>query len=84
MWWKVGSPPLARGKVYGLRSASGFYGITPACAGKSLTKGSKIALIGDHPRLRGEKQLKLALVDKKEGSPPLARGKETIREKQAF
>ena len=70
-----GSPPLARGKgrraVRLVRSA----GITPACAGKSITFQTRRAALGDHPRLRGEKKKSATITDDDKGSPPLARGK---------
>ena len=50
---QLGSPPLAREQrklsLYSLRDG----GITPACAGTTLTASSVSAQFRDHPRLRG-------------------------------
>ena len=69
-----GSPPLARG----IQKLDSIYdserGITPACAGNTITYSFRCGYHRDHPRLRGEYKLlvlpKLDVV----GSPPLARG----------
>ena len=55
--------------------------ITPACAGKSLAEIVKGRLIGDHPRVCGEKAS--AAVNRKQitGSPPRVRGKGGTTEK---
>ena len=51
----LGSPPHARGKG-GSNGANGQAGgITPACAGKSVSAGGSHHEPGDHPRMRGEK-----------------------------
>ena len=49
--------------------------ITPAYAGKSEFIGMIPSAIGDHPRLRGEKQTEPENTNRKKGSPPLTRGK---------
>ena len=75
---RAGSPPLARGKVLRFKHDYILLRITPACAGKSL-KAVILGLIGkDHPRLRGEKRLKMCSLLNQIGSPPLARGKVAI------
>ena len=62
--------------------AGGFFAgladqrITPACAGKSPKSTAKSLATTDHPRLCGEKQLKLLKKRVIKGSPPLVRGKE--------
>ena len=75
----LGSPPLARGKAKGAKIALSGSRITPACAGKSGCIVPSTAFIKDHPRLRGEKYSLELLSFVLEGSPPLARGKETLR-----
>ena len=70
-----GSPPRVRGKVRDrlLRVLGG--GITPACAGKSNTRGSFPAISRDHPRVCGEKRRRTAGHIRHRGSPPRVRGK---------
>ena len=73
----VGSPPLARGKEIRRSGLAVIAGITPACAGKSYVCGFSYMVCWDHPRLRGEKEHDIVLKDYSQGSPPLARGKES-------
>ena len=77
----VGSPPLARGKDQ--VSALSFLPsrITPACAGKSVTRPIRSASWWDHPRLRGEKIDERLYKVGGSGSPPLARGKDLRAQK---
>ena len=49
-----GSPPLARGILVDTFSAKGWRGITPACAGNTISRPAAVRLSRDHPRLRGE------------------------------
>ena len=49
-----GSPPLARGTVFGDERSSIEKGITPACAGNRARKQHRATYPRDHPRLRGE------------------------------
>ena len=72
--WQSGSPPLARGipTSYGASSPSG--GITPACAGNTMTRGYSHDISRDHPRLRGEYTTPTLTGTNISGSPPLARG----------
>ena len=51
----VGSPPHARGKVLAFHAINVVNGITPACAGKSITGNRFHTISKDHPRMRGEK-----------------------------
>ena len=69
-----GSPPLARGTALDALVFHWLYGITPACAGNSKRGEKRVETHRDHPRLRGEQQLKAQRLDKIRGSPPLARG----------
>ena len=52
----LGSPPPMRGKAGKLIRRQSGKGITPAYAGKSRNAGVVVPLIGDHPRLCGEKK----------------------------
>ena len=72
----LGSPPLARGKGNFIKGITGRVGITPACAGKRIQMMFTKLLKRDHPRLRGEKLFTPKYGPLKQGSPPLARGKE--------
>ena len=69
-----GSPPLARGTVIFSPRHSNGAGITPACAGNSITLSWSYPPSRDHPRLRGEQARAVALATQSLGSPPLARG----------
>ena len=71
----MGSPPLARGKVFIGYNRCLLMRITPACAGKSYLILVLVSAITDHPRLRGEKFLRRKKITRILGSPPLARGK---------
>ena len=70
----MGSPPLARGTVILVSNKSLWKGITPACAGNSLTERPTYSELKDHPRLRGEQYLVRWVLQVVLGSPPLARG----------
>ena len=74
----VGSPPRVRGKVVMTEDTVTYYGITPACAGKSPTAASACPPVQDHPRVCGEKCLVVALGLGGPGSPPRVRGKEAV------
>ena len=52
-------------------------GITPACAGKSISFLGRCYKSQDHPRMRGEKSGKQPTSQTAQGSPPHARGKVT-------
>ena len=71
----MGSPPPARGKGLQRVKSSRHAGITPACAGKSVSIVPPAAKLEDHPRLRGEKRRTKWRRLRTEGSPPPARGK---------
>ena len=51
----AGSPPRVRGKAVRFAHEHDFFGITPACAGKSLIGWSGRIGKRDHPRVCGEK-----------------------------
>ena len=50
----TGSSPHARGRRVRRYLFASVFGITPACAGKTLGDDSPVEKIGDHPRMRGE------------------------------
>ena len=75
---RSGSPPHVRGKVRRDAGDSGFVGITPACAGKSLSCGDARSQDWDHPRMCGEKAGKGMHHSPNRGSPPHVRGKGQI------
>ena len=54
--WLKGSPPRMRGKGVKARYERVAVGITPAYAGKSTTSTTARSVIGDHPRVCGEKK----------------------------
>ena len=70
-----GSPPRMRGKGVGAAHFAGYHGITPAYAGKSLRQFPVRRFLWDHPRVCGEKRLRLVHYRSLEGSPPRMRGK---------
>ena len=70
-----GSPPHARGKGRQGHEEGAGLGITPACAGKSLSLTAMWTYWKDHPRMRGEKNSFSWSRCGESGSPPHARGK---------
>ncbi len=72
---RLGSPPRVRGKASSAAAEGECHGITPACAGKSFSVSSRFFLIGDHPRVCGEKPLFIVNRFIFLGSPPRVRGK---------
>ena len=72
-----GSPPHMRGKDDVPGSLSRMYGITPACAGKSLMYDLWRRTYWDHPRMCGEKCHAVLPDVRGRGSPPHVRGKVT-------
>ena len=72
-----GSPPRMRGKVRHRPWSQLPVGITPACAGKRSRDVAALQLGWDHPRVCGEKPLRVQSADSDTGSPPRMRGKET-------
>ena len=70
----AGSPPLARGTDAARGHLCAAAGITPACAGNSLLWPRTCRPWRDHPRLRGEQDIRRSKIDGWRGSPPLARG----------
>ena len=70
-----GSPPRVRGKAVWKDIKHAEQGITPACAGKSLTIQKMSTLGRDHPRVCGEKYARNGILFTLRGSPPRVRGK---------
>ena len=71
-----GSPPHARGRPR--KRAVGPFGggITPACAGKTITRCGNVYDYKDHPRMRGEDLGQPMHSTSPGGSPPHARGRQ--------
>ena len=72
-----GSPPRMRGKDCPAFTARKATGITPAYAGKSRYFSPFSFLAQDHPRVCGEKPMKVFSSFSITGSPPRMRGKAT-------
>ena len=72
----MGSPPRVRGKDLLVSSQLAAFGITPACAGKSISASVGGAPVRDHPRVCGEKAASKAIPSNGQGSPPRVRGKD--------
>ena len=64
-----------RGKASRSRRFCSLTGITPAYAGKSTRKLSRLLIFSDHPRLCGEKLGRIIKITLDVGSPPPMRGK---------
>ena len=72
----LGSPPHVRGKEVERTESPLQGGITPACAGKSLTSSLFFRNRQDHPRVCGEKASIANSYVHNQGSPPHVRGKD--------
>lgn len=70
--WSI---PAGRGKVLSALRVGQHGRITPAWAGKSLSRPPAGGLGWDHPRVGGEKVFLIVMVSKTRGSPPRGRGK---------
>ena len=71
----AGSPPRVRGKQTPIASATSFWGITPACAGKTTVATAATRGYRDHPRVCGENYQWQRFSPSRAGSPPRVRGK---------
>ena len=78
---RLGSPPHARGIPPCDYSAVWYSGITPACAGNTLSFRPMPEVLRDHPRMRGEYLSFHFSSSFFSGSPPHARGILRISEK---
>ena len=79
----LGSPPRGRGKGRGQALVVAGAGITPAQAGKSKLALCTPSCPTDHPRMSGEKKLKIELLQPHAGSPPRRRGKACTARRRA-
>ena len=70
-----GSPPRVRGKEVETLLHFNWVGITPAYAGKRVSRSPAKTGEWDHPRVCGEKQDDAESMTLAEGSPPRMRGK---------
>ena len=70
-----GSPPRMRGKARLQRHPTAEAGITPAYAGKRQFLRNAHSVVGDHPRVCGEKLTITPKWSSTRGSPPRMRGK---------
>ena len=70
-----GSPLRVRGKAGLSHGCLVLVGITPARAGKSVSRRPRWTHTGDHPRVCGEKLFQSPLLRSVRGSPPRVRGK---------
>ncbi len=69
-----GPSPRARGAPAQRRCAGGPLGTIPACAGSTNRQDGLLSVHGDHPRVRGEHQLNVAVPEDLLGPSPRARG----------
>lgn len=74
-WYTQGSPPHGRGKVEFVQLLVVGDRITPAWAGKRSPLTASKPTFWDHPRVSGEKRLRIASMIGDSGSPPHGRGK---------
>ena len=70
-----GSPPHVRGKESIAVGIGDGIGITPACAGKRAAHSFQAVPPWDHPRMCGEKPVRMHTRTISAGSPPHVRGK---------
>ena len=70
-----GSPPQVRGKLDNPSLRRGTVRITPAGAGKTLTRALRNSRLRDHPRRCGENRASPYPTGFRLGSPPQVRGK---------
>ena len=75
---KGGSPPHARGRLKLEVTKDPITRITPACAGKTPFGVSRYGGMQDHPRMRGEDFARSTIASSRSGSPPHARGRQTM------
>ena len=73
----AGSPPRVRGKPTSIKPITGGIGITPACAGKTMSTPYTLSGARDHPRVCGENIFSNDEGKLPEGSPPRVRGKQS-------
>ena len=71
----IGSPPRMRGKARATASRAAPCGITPAYAGKRVSRSPAKTGAWNHPRVCGEKAFGCRRCTFPQGSPPRMRGK---------
>ena len=71
----TGSSPRVRGKLALMRSTVAFFGLIPACAGKTAPGLSIRKRTKAHPRVCGENAFLIRPATKPGGSSPRVRGK---------
>ena len=71
----LGSPPRVREKRASASCCIWYVGITPACAGKTITSTLRTMVIQDHPRVCGKTNTFTAKANGHPGSPPRVREK---------
>ena len=76
--WILGSSPHVRGALIVASHSHRGRGIIPACAGSTATINAIGVLIGDHPRMCGEHEIKDADIVSDLGSSPHVRGAHCI------
>ena len=69
------SPPHARGRAPDFAWRISELGITPACAGKRCTRSRIPPAAWNHPRVRGEENVRVQTEILRAESPPRARGR---------
>ena len=70
-----GSPPRVRGKPFGTNPERRPTRLTPACAGKTISKSEEVKVYWAHPRVCGENRPRGPARAARSGSPPRVRGK---------
>ena len=70
----TGSSPHTRGALYKLREARNSGRIIPAYAGSTWSSSSRMVVVRDHPRIRGEHPWSEPLPGVDDGSSPHTRG----------
>ena len=71
----MGSPPRVREKLWNAIGCVSRYGITPACAGKTISSPTLTLSYWDHPRVCGKNFVPSGSPDSRAGSPPRVREK---------
>ena len=75
----AGSPPRVREELFFIASAPLLFGITPACAGRTLIQCLTWGVYEDHPRVCGKNIPLINLRGPGQGSPPRVREEPVIK-----
>ena len=73
-----GSPPRVREKLRVSVSSRKYFGITPACAGKTISSKLAKSWSWDHPRVCGKNENGRRITSFGSGSPPRVREKQLL------